>query len=327
MEFKAVVGNPPYQIMDGGAAASAIPVYNRFVDEARKLNADYVSMIMPARWYAGGKGLDSFRKSMLNDKRIRELVDFPNSTDCFPALGYRSIKGGICYFLWDKNYDDKCQIKSFVDGKCVAVSKRYLKEDGCEIFIRDAIGVSVYNKVKSKQESSFSTIVSARKPFEFPTNFTDFSANKSSDSECVIYANKTVGYIERNKINKNVDWIDKYKLLIPEAIGNADVETDKLKAILAGHNTCCTETYLVIGPFDNQQQAENCNSYINTRFFHYLLALKKITQHTTQKCYEFIPIQSFDEAWNDEKLFKKYGFSKEEITYINNKVWPEKEEK
>lgn len=322
MKFNAVVGNPPYQIMDGGAQASAKPVYNTFVDIARKIEPNYISMIMPARWYAGGKGLDSFRESMIKDNKISVLVDFANSADCFPSLGNRSIKGGICYFLWDKEYNGKCSVRSMVAAQCVAVSERYMKEEGCEIFIRDAVGVSILNKVKDRHDLSFVNIVSARKPFGFATNYTNFDDKQSSNNQCVIYANKKIGYIDRNKIKKNVEWIDKYKLFIPEAIGNADVASDKLKAIVAGENTCCTETYLVIGPFMSLEEATNCNSYINTRFFHFLLSLKKITQHTTQKCYEFIPLQNFKEKWDDKKLYDKYGFTENEIEYINNTVWP-----
>lgn len=324
MKFNAVIGNPPYQVMDGGAKASATPIYNEFVNMSEKLVPSYVSMIMPARWYAGGKGLDDFREYMINDTRIRYLVDYYNSADCFPSLGNRSIKGGLCYFLWDEKYDGKCLISTMEQAKCVGTSFRFLKEPHCEIFIRDNIGVSILNKVRRLKEKSFASIVSTRKPFEFATNFTDFDDVKKSDNQAIIYAFKKTGYIDRNKINKNVAWVDKYKLLIPEAIGNADVATDVIKPILGKPNTCCTETYLVVGPFDCEKEAKNCMSYIGTRFFHYLLSLKKITQHTTQKCYEFIPCQDFNEAWNDEKLYSKYGFSEEEINYINVLVWHSK---
>lgn len=325
MKFNAIVGNPPYQVMDGGAKASATPIYNEFVNIAKKLSPSFVSMIMPARWYAGGKGLDDFRENMISDTRMKCLIDFSNSADCFPSLGNRSIKGGLCYFLWDKNYNGKCLISTMEQSKCIGTSFRFLKESNCDIFIRDNLGVSILNKVRKWNEKSFATIVSTRKPFEFATNFTDFDDVQKSEDQAIIYSFRKKGYINRNKINKNIDWVDMYKLLIPEAIGNADVATDVIKPIVGKPNTCCTETYLVVGPFDNEIMAENCSSYIGTRFFHYLLSLKKITQHTTQKCYEFIPCQNFDESWNDKKLYKKYGFSEEEINYINSLVWPTKE--
>lgn len=325
MKFNAIVGNPPYQVMDGGAKASATPIYNEFVNIAKKLSPSFVSMIMPARWYAGGKGLDDFRENMISDTRMKCLIDFSNSADCFPSLGNRSIKGGLCYFLWDKNYNGKCLISTMEQSKCICTSFRFLKESNCDIFIRDNLGVSILNKVRKWNEKSFATIVSTRKPFEFATNFTDFDDVQKSEDQAIIYSFRKKGYINRNKINKNIDWVDMYKLLIPEAIGNADVATDVIKPIVGKPNTCCTETYLVVGPFDNEIMAENCSSYIGTRFFHYLLSLKKITQHTTQKCYEFIPCQNFDESWNDKKLYKKYGFSEEEINYINSLVWPTKE--
>lgn len=317
--FDAIVGNPPYQMMDGGAQSSAKPTYQHFVLNAVTMNPRYLSVIMPARWYAGGKGLDSFRKTMLGEKRISHLVDFSNSADCFPALGNRSIKGGICYFLWQADYEGKCEISSYSSGK-KQVSMRYLKEKGCEIFLRDSVGVSVLQKVRKGCEKSFSSIVSTRKPFAFPTNFTDYHA-EGREGDVKIYANKKVGYIEREKIQKNIPWIDAYKLYIPEAIGNADVANDKLKAIVGEPNTCCTETYLVIGPFEKKEEALHCLSYVNTRFFHFLLALKKISQHTTQKCYEFIPLQSFEREWRDEELYQKYGLSEEEITHIEQTVW------
>jgi site-specific DNA-methyltransferase (adenine-specific) len=189
MNFDTVIGNPPYQVMDGGAQASAKPIYNDFVDASEYVESKYITIIMPSRWYAGGKGLDSFREVMISDKRISKLVDYSNSADCFPSLGNRSIKGGICYFLWDSNHNDKCIIKSFTGTKCTSVSTRFLKEDGCEIFIRDAVGVSILNKVKSKSEVSFANIVSPRKPFDFPTNFTAYKDEKTSNSQVIIYQN------------------------------------------------------------------------------------------------------------------------------------------
>ena len=326
MKFNAIIGNPPYQVMDGGAKASATPIYNEFVDMVEKMKPAYMSMIMPARWYAGGKGLDKFRERMIADTRIRFLIDFSNSADCFPSLGNREIKGGLCYFLWDENYHGKCHIISMKQAKCKAVSFRYLKEPDCEIFIRDYLGVSILNKIRKRNEKSFASIVSTRKPFQFATNFTDFDDVKKSDGQAVIYAFRKTGYIDRSKIKKNIKWVDMYKLFIPEAIGNADVATDVIKPIMGKPNTCCTETYLVVGPFDKEKKAKNCISYIKTKFFHYLLSLKKITQHTTQKCYEFIPCQDFGESWSDEKLYHKYNFSEEEIHYINSLVWPLKED-
>ena len=325
MKFDVIIGNPPYQLSDGGAQASAKPIYHLFIENAKRLQPRYLCMIVPARWYAGGKGLDSFRADMIKDKHIRKLYDFSNSADCFPTLGERNIKGGICYFLWDKCNPGPCEIHTMVNDKCVAVSTRYLKEDGCDIFIRDPQGVSILNKVRAKKEKTFNTIVSTRKPFDLATNFKDYDSSRRAESQYVLYANKTIGYIDPYKITKNKEWINKYKVLMPEAIGNGDVASDRLKPILAGPGTLCTETYLVYGPFENEEIANNVISYINTRFFHYLLSLKKITQHTTQSCYEFIPTQDFNESWTDEKLYAKYGFAEEEIEYIKNTVWPEKE--
>lgn len=326
MKFDVIIGNPPYQLSDGGAQASAKPIYQHFITNAKKLQPTYLCMIIPARWYAGGKGLDAFRSEMINDTHISKLYDFSNSADCFPTLGDRNIKGGICYFLWDKNHDGPCDVFTMVGDKCKNTSRRYLKEDGVEIFIRDAEGLSVLNKVKNFKEESFCSIVSTRKPFGMATNFTDYTLNRKNNNQYELYANKTIGYVDADKITRNQDWVFMHKLLMPEAIGNADVARDRLKPIYSEPGSCCTETYLVFGPFESKKQCDNCCSYIGTRFFHYLLSLKKITQHTTQKCYEFIPIQDFNEPWSDEKLFKKYGLTKEEIEYIENTVWPVEEE-
>ncbi len=323
--FAAIVGNPPYQVPDGGAQASAKPVYNLFVDICKKASRRYLSVIMPARWYAGGKGLEEFRNCMLADRNIVTLVDYPNSADCFPALGDRNIKGGICYFLRDAAHCGKCTVKSMRGGICAGVSQRYL-EGGCGIFIRDAAGASVLEKVKARGENCFADIVSPRKPFGLATDFREFSKEKTSDGQIVIYAFKSKGYVDVKKIKRNADWADKYKLFVPEAIGEGDVSTDVVKPVFGGRGTCCTETYLVVGPFPDEAEAKNCLSYINTKFFHFLLSLKKITQHTTKKCYGFIPLKDFTEEWNDEKLFAEYGFTEEEKNYILNTVWAGKGE-
>lgn len=315
--FDVIVSNPPYQMNDGGAQASAKPLYHKFILLAKELNPKYMLMIVPSRWFVGGKGLDAFRKEMLHDTRIRKLCDFPNAADCFPGV---EIKGGVCYFLWDRDYSGDCEVVTYKGKEMVSVMVRPLLEKHCEIFIRDNKAIEILKKVQKHKEESLTDIISARKPFAFPTNFKDFHSRRYKN--CLkLYANHTIGYIGRNKVEKHVEWIDQWKVLVPEAIGSGDTKTDRVNPILAAPGEICTETYLVFGPCAGKEEAENLCAYIQTKFFHFMLGLKKITQHTTSKVYEFVPMQDFSVAWTDELLYKKYGLTEEEIAYIETSVW------
>ena len=318
MKFDVIIGNPPYQLDDGGNGASAKPLYHLFVRQAKKLQPRYLSMIIPARWYSGGKGLDEFRNEMLKDDRLRIIHDFNNASECFSGV---EIKGGVCYFLWERDNAGLCHVYQHSDNKITSSMQRPLLEKGCDVFIRHNKAISILRKVQNKKEKSFTTIVSSRKPFGLATNFSDFSDKKEVNT-IKIYANQKQGYVRKDLITDNSQLLKAYKLFIPEAIGIGDMSKDWLKPILVGKDICCTETYIVIGPFKDKKTAENAYSYTQTKFFHLMLGLKKITQHTTNKVYQFVPMQDFSKPWTDEELYKKYNLNKEEIDFIESMVKP-----
>lgn len=322
MKFDVIISNPPYQMNDGGNGASAKPIYHLFVEQAKKLKPRFISMIIPARWYAGGKGLDAFRDHMLNDRHIREIHDYVDASDCFSGV---EIKGGVCYFLWNRDSEGDCTVYTHKGEDIVSSMERPLLEKDHHTFIRYNEAIQILRKIKKYDESTFDLLVSPRKPFAFPTNFRDYKKEAVGDHTVFIYAQKEQGYVARDQIKKNANCIDQWKVYIPEAIGAGNMEVDVVKPIIGEPNTVCTETYVMVGPVASEQIAKNITQYISTRFFHFLLGLKKITQHTTSKTYSFVPQQDFSIAWTDEMLYKKYGLSNEEIAFIESAVWPDKE--
>lgn len=318
MKFDVIIGNPPYQMSDGGGGGSAIPIYNKFVEQAKKLNPRYLSMIIPSRWFAGGRGLDQFREQMLKDTRIRKLVDYPVSSDCFPGV---EIKGGICYFLWDRDNRGLCEIKT-IKNNTVSCMKRNLLEDGISTFIRYNEAISIYHKVRRYNEKTFDELVSSSRPFGLRTFVIGNSNPKNGD--VILYGNRNVGYIGINKITTNIDWIDKYKVYISYAYGAGEDFPHQIinKPFIGEPNSACTETYLVIGPFNTKETCSNVISYIKTKFFRFLVLLLKNTQHATKNVYKLVPIQNFSKPLTDEELNAKYGLTEKEITFIESMVRP-----
>jgi hypothetical protein len=339
MKFNAIVGNPPYMEMDGGAQASAKPIYNNFVEIAKKINPQFVSLIMPSRWYSGGKGLDEFRDNMLNDKRIAILHDFLNPEQVFPKT---NIRGGICYFLWNNNYDNEQSLIKVVTHQINAnpiTVYRTLKTEHSDTFIRHGVAISIVEKVSSyKNFESLTKYVSVLRPFGFRGYFTEDVRFNSSDKglidPIICYGKgKKIGYVERSEITVRKEWIDRYKVYIPRAnnIGT-ELNDDNLNSFVGEPKTICTESYLVLGANLelNVTKAENLKKYLFTKFTRFQHSLAKASQDATSKTFQFVPLQDFtpssDIDWNqsvpdiDRQLYAKYGLSDEEVAFIEGMI-------
>lgn len=332
MKFDAIVGNPPYQVMDGGGNASATNIYNDFVDIARKILPQYISMIMPARWYAGGKGLDEFRASMLSDNHIETMVDYPNPKDCFPNT---NISGGVCYFLWNKDYKGDCSYTNVVNGHREN-SNRRLNEH--EVFVRYNKAISVIRKVTVEPFESISKIVYARNPFDLDSSVRG-NENKTGNDEVKVYSSKGEGYLKKSSIQSNTELIGKYKLLMGKVLSGHIGETDNsgqvkviatIKAILP--NEVTTDSYLIIGAFDNHTEAKNIESYFKTKLLRFLLLQSLVSMNISRGNFRFVPLQDFtsqsDIDWTksiaeiDRQLYAKYNLTDEEIAFIEQMIKP-----
>jgi len=319
MKFDVIIGNPPYQLSDGGGmGTSATPLYHMFVEQAMKMKPRYLTMIIPSRWFAGGKGLDKFRENMLRDRHITRIVDYFDSTQCFPGV---DISGGVCYFLWERDNASDCLVES-VRGESHSKMLRPLLEKNTDAFIRFNEAISIMRKISIKEEPSIETIVSPRRPFGISSDVR-INENQSPDS-VYMYAYPHSGYIKRNQVTQNTDWISKHKVLIAKAYGERGSFPYIVlgKPFLGKPSTCCSETYLVIGPFSSARYCKNVMTYIQTRLFRFLVLLKKNTQNAPRGVYSLVPMQDFSESWTDAKLYKKYGLTKEEISFIESMVRP-----
>lgn len=318
MKFDVVIGNPPYQLSDGGFGKSASPIYNKFVEQAKKLQPRYMTMIIPSRWFGGGKGLDSFREEMLNDERIRKVVDYEDSNEIFPGV---DVAGGICYFLWDRDNKGLCEIINRHNNTEVE-SKRRLNE--FDIFIRHSQAVPIVRKVIAKGDKPMSQQVSAYKPFGLRTYE---KPQKTGDIK--LFWQKGVGPYKRKNITVGVEMIDKWKVIASrsghEHAGNPG--TDGTRRVLSRTailppGTICTETYLVIGNYSTEKEAKNLLAYMKTRFLRFLMSLFMYSHGITKDTFEFVPILDMTKRWTDEKLYKRYELGKEEIAFIESKIRP-----
>lgn len=316
MKFDVIVGNPPYQLTDGGHGASARPIYQLFVDQAKKLQPRYMAFIIPSRWFAGGKYLDDFRKEMLADRSIKALYDYPNSADCFPGV---EIKGGVNYFIWDRDYSGDTEIHTINGDEELPVAKRRLDE--YDVFVRYNQAIPILRKIQERNEETVDNLVSNTKPFGLRTFFNDFDQINNPD-KVKIYANKKTGYVRREIIQTHKEWIDKYKVLLSMAYGAGEGFPHQIlgKPIVALPPSASTETYIVAGLFNSQHEAENYAKYIKTRFFRFLVALKKNTQHVVASRFSFVPSLPMDQIWTDEKLYERYDITPAEQKFIESMI-------
>lgn len=333
MQFDVIIGNPPYQLDDGGYGTSAAPLYHLFVEQAKALEPRYLAMIIPARWFAGGKGLDEFRELMLADSRLRSIDDFLSASDVFPGVG---LKGGVCYFLWDRDNPGQCRVTTHFKDWPVSTTSRPLQEEGVDVFIRFNEGLSILKKVVAVESGEthslslpdsqrFDQLVSSRKPFGLTTTFKGNAVKASGD--LLVYQNGGTGYVARSSILTGTHLIDKWKVFTGRAApgtGNRDTYPHRIIStpFIGEPGTISSETYLCISPFDSRTEAEGVLSYLSCRLTRLLILLHKPSQDTTRKVYTFVPTQDWTQKWTDENLYAKYGISASEIAFIEKVVRP-----
>jgi site-specific DNA-methyltransferase (adenine-specific) len=318
MKFDVIVGNPPYQ-MDSDGSNRTMPLYNLFVEQAKAINPRYIAMIIPSRWMGSGLGLSGFRSEMLSDSRIRHLVDFPDSSELFPAV---KVMGGACYFLWDRDSPGTCESTLVRSGKAHGPVERRLDE--YDIFVRDSRALDILRKVLARKEASLYEILSSDKEFGLTSNFSDYST-KQFPSGIPLYAyqegSRLVGWIKRDKIQKSAHLIDTWKVLIPAAGFESQILPTLVLSSLrrAPNPSACTQTYLFI-PTSSEESADSAETYIRTRFARFLVWLRKVSQHATRSTYRWVPQQTWDREWTDAELYEKYGITEEEQAYIAEMV-------
>lgn len=333
MQFDVIIGNPPYQLNDGGYGTSAAPIYQLFVEQAKALEPRYLSMVIPARWFAGGKGLDEFREAMLADNRLRSIADYLSAADVFPGVG---LKGGVCYFLWNRDHPGLCDVSTHFKDWPVSTASRSLLEKGADVFIRFNEGLSILKKVVSvetgeseslllPENKRFDRLVSSRKPFALETTFKGKATKRAGD--VLIYQNGGTGYVARNTVPSGTELIDEWKIYLGRAApgtGNRDTYPHRILStpFIGEPGSICSETYLCIGPFDTKAEAESALSYLSCRLTRLLILLHKPSQDTTRKVYTFVPRQEWTKRWTDEDLYAKYGISASEIEFIEKVVRP-----
>ena len=319
MKFDAIVGNPPYQELDGGNNASAMPVYQHFVNAARLIKPIYISMIMPSRWCVSGRGLDAFRESMLTDIHFSKMFDFRNGGDCFPGI---RIGGGVCYILWDSKYEDgKIVIANMPRNKSSQLRPK--KEFGLDFLIRDNIVRSIIYKVFAFDEPKMSSLSFSQKPFGFRTNFMGYK----DIGEIKIYTKKErvgFGYVSREEVTKNAEFIDEWQVVTSRSTSVPEEDNGQVlrevQTFISEPGSVVTESYVVVASFKQEQLARNCLSYLKTKFFRILCQVTIVSPDVSARTFDLVPIQDFSHPWTDDNLYKKYGLEDDEITFIESNI-------
>jgi len=327
MQFDVIIGNPPYQMTGGGGGTNDSPIYDLFVRQAMRLEPRFLSMVIPSRWMAGGRGLGEFRAEFLGDRRVRTLVDYENAKDVFPTVG---IGGGICYFLWDRDNPGLCECVYHRNGVTIGPYPRVLDE--FDVFVRDARAVDILKKVLAAGERPFEELVSGDTPFGLATNFSDYVQDAvPKRGQVRLYANvgttRVRGAMSRETITKNSHLIDVWKLFLPVAGSGRERERSGVDMVLSPPipgepGSVCTQTYLVAGPLTSKVEAESLESYLRTRLARFLISLRKPAQHVFSGMYRWVPVQKWNRTWTDAALYKKYGISKDEIAFIESMIRP-----
>lgn len=324
MKFDVVIGNPPYQIGNKKETdTSESPIYQLFVERALELDPRYLAFIIPSRWFTSGKGLGPFRTRMLNDRSIKTIVDYPNLFEAFPN---QEIKGGVCYFLRDAEHDGDCEFRTFRDGEVVSSMVRDLREGGDSI-IRYNEAVSVLRKIQAENELTLEKHVEgtgmlSQTPFGLYTNFSEYSPKPTKTRDLKLYVRGATGWMNRDLLKKKHEWLDKWKVLIAKASdGHGRIPAKVLPVpIVAGPDSACTQTYLVAGVFDTEKEAANFAAYLSTKFFRFMVHLRKITQDNRPALFAFVPVLDMKKQWTDQDLYERYGLSDDEVELIESQI-------
>lgn len=321
MQFDVIIGNPPYQLGSDGGTRD-VPIYQHFVEQAKRLEPRYLTMVIPSRWMATGLGLNDFRKTMLNDTHIRDLVDYPNAAEVFSEVG---INGGACYFLWDLNYDGRCNVTSIWGGEKTGPELRQLNE--FDILVRDARALPILRKVIAHGEPSVNSILARDKEFGWTSNFTGYHSVPKPGDVPLYYIKsmkRRTGYIAREEVTKSPELIDTWKLLVPEVGSGRERERTGVDLVLgpslmAPSPSVCTQSFLFFYA-QTEPEIRSIRSYYATRFFRFLVSLRKITQHATHSTYQWVPLQTWDQEWTDADLYAKYDLTQDEIDCIESRI-------
>lgn len=321
MQFDVIIGNPPYQLSDGGNGASAKPIYHLFVEQAKKLNPAHLVMIIPSRWFAGGKGLDEFRYTMLNDKKISCIYDFVNAKDCFPS---NSIGGGVCYFLRNKEYQGDCFFTTINNKNS---DSRYRKLNEFNIFVRYNKAVDIIYKVRELSDENLSDLMLSRNPFGITSK--ERGEKNFFGGSYTLYSSKGKGYISPQQVTSNIEYANSFNVMISKVTCEHAGEPDKNGQVkilsslrVLSPTEVCTDSYLILGKYENKEFAENLSYYLKTKFARFLLLQAVTSINLSKDKFCFVPLQDFSKPWTDEELYAKYGLDEDEIGFIESMIRP-----